>query len=86
MDAENRENVRPIDLTPYNSETWGILHEASAGEMPELEEICEVPIVPDYAIAGGTTKKKKKGGKRKKGKGKKGKKSGKKSGKRKRKK
>ena len=79
MDAKNRSGVEPIGLAPYYSATWEVLSAARNGDMPELEEVSEIPEVPGHAVAGGEgKKKKKKGGKKGKKGGKKGKKSGKK--------
>ena len=80
MDATNKEQLRPIDLTKYHTDTWDVLYVAAAGEMPEIKLKSEVPEIPDFAIAAGTAEKKKKKGKKK---GKKGKKGGKKKGKKK---
>ncbi len=83
LDIKTASGLQPIDFTTYYSATWEVLNAALMGQMPELEQISDIPIVPDYAIANGEAKKKrKKSGK----KGKKGKKGGKKKGKKKRKK
>lgn len=79
LDAINTSNLTPIDLAPYGTETWNVLHNAKQGLMPELVEWSEVPVIPDFALIAtgkkkrkGTGKKKgKKGGKKKKGKKKK---------------
>jgi len=92
LDALNSNEIAPIGLCNYNTESWDVLNDARKGDMPEIEEELEVAEVPDYALPdGATSKKKKKSGKKgkkgKKGKGgkKKGKKSGKKKGKKKKK-
>ena len=68
MDAVNKSGTRPIDHLEYRSPGWTVMKDASSGIMPEIDVVQEVPIIPDYAIARGEKKKKKKGGKKKGGK------------------
>lgn len=70
--------LKPLDFIPHESELWFIFTDALKGEMPELEEILDVPDIPEYSLPDGAAPKKGK----KKGKkgGKKGKKGGKKKG------
>ena len=81
MDVRTVNDMKPVDYLAYDSDSRDIFRDASQGIMPEIEQPSEVPIIPDYAIAGGEKKKKKKTGK----KGKKGKKGGKKGKKKKKK-
>ena len=72
LDSVNMNGIPPIGFTPYNGEDWKILHEAKNGNMPEIIEPNQVPIIPEYAILAFLPKpKKEKKGKGKKGKGKK---------------
>ncbi|KAH9507576.1 Alpha-latrocrustotoxin-Lt1a [Bulinus truncatus] len=80
LDARNCNNLLPIDLCNFNSETWNVIKEAMSGKMPMLENKSEVPEIPKFALPQGTTVK---GVKLKKGGKKKGKKNGGKKGKKK---
>ena len=82
LDVKNQSGLKPIDYLPHYSENREIFVDAENGIKPEIEEVSEVPVIPDYAIGAGEKKKKKKTGK----KGKKGKKGGKKKGGKKKKK
>ena len=80
MDQTTKNGMRPIDFLDYGSQHRDLFTDAAEGKLPDIEPEIEVPIIPDYAIACGEAKKKKKGGKKSKkgGKGKKGGKKGKK--------
>ncbi|XP_064650184.1 ankyrin repeat domain-containing protein 54-like [Lineus longissimus] len=90
MKTKTRDGYQPADLVSHDKESWQILHNAKLGDLPEIEDINELPFVPDYSIPGAKPKKEKgkkgKKGKKKGGKKKGGKKKGKGKGKKKKKK
>ncbi|KAK3087053.1 hypothetical protein FSP39_001051 [Pinctada imbricata] len=77
--------ITPMDIAKFGSPAWEIMNDFKKGEMPEIEEVNDVPEIPDYSIGGEGKKKKKGKGKKKGGKGGK-KKGGKKKGGKKKKK
>ena len=87
-DVRTSDGFLPVDYASYNTAVRSLLQKHNRDTLYEIAEPDDLPDVPDYAVEGKATKKKK-GGKKggKKGKGKKGaKKAGKKSGKGKKKK
>merc|ERR1711894_591240 len=46
FDFKNIDGFTPIHYCKHESETWEILRDAAAGEMPEIEDISEVPEIP----------------------------------------
>ena len=78
--------ITPMDITKHGSDVWEVMNDAKKGDLPEIDEVNDVPEIPDHSIGGeGKKKKKGKGGKKKGAKGGK-KKGGKKKGGKKKKK
>ena len=60
LDVQNKSGLRPIDVAGYHADSWRVLREADQGVSPVIEEVSDVPHIPEFAIAAGSAKKKKK--------------------------
>ena len=72
LNSLNKDGFKPVELANFHTESWEILQDAGRGYKPELEEVVDLPIIPEHAL-NPTKKAKKSSGKKKGKKGKKGK-------------